>query len=411
MSERLGNDATPKHPPNDGPAPGMPSQSVGLDRRESGRSLRDGYVSIENVCKSYGSFNALSDVSLTCAEGEFLTLLGPSGSGKSTLLRILAGLERPDSGRVLLNGEDVVPVAPHRRNIGVMFQSYAVFPHMTVYENVRFPLRMRKVRDCREIVMDTLRLVGLESRAEAKPSQLSGGQQQRVALARALVFGPRLLLLDEPLSALDRQLREMLQYELRELQLRLSVTTISVTHDQDEALRMSDRIAVVKDGRIRQIGAPAELYRHPADAFVAAFLGTTNLLHGDYTDREGGPGIKLADGTLIRGTGAPGAVTAAVKAEEIRLFSPGESLPPGCNVVGGAVTLAAFEGARTMVKVALEEPGGTFTVASGGERYRQGDRVLLAWNPEVTSLVPANAPSAEQPTQDRITEGQGTYGN
>ena len=241
------------------------------------------FLRFDHVRRSFdGRVDVVHDLTLDVARGEFLTLLGPSGSGKTTTLMMLAGFERPDGGEILLDGAPITLLPPHRRNIGVVFQSYALFPHMTVAENIAFPLQVRGATRTqqRERVRRALDMVRLSDLADRMPSQLSGGQQQRVALARALVFEPRLVLLDEPLGALDRALREEMQAEIRHLHAALGVTMVYVTHDQAEALRLSDRIAVMAGGTLRQVGTPAALYETPHDAFVAGFLGESNFLPG-----------------------------------------------------------------------------------------------------------------------------------
>jgi len=241
------------------------------------------FVRFDRVRRSFdGAMDAVRDLTLDVARGEFLTLLGPSGSGKTTTLMMLAGFEQPDGGEILLDGQPITRLPAHRRNIGVVFQSYALFPHMTVAQNVAFPLEVRGVsragqRERVDRALDMVRLAGL---ADRLPAQLSGGQQQRVALARALVFEPRLVLMDEPLGALDRALREEMQAEIRHLHAALGVTMLYVTHDQAEALRLSDRIAVMAGGMLRQVGTPQDLYERPQDAFVAGFLGESNFLPG-----------------------------------------------------------------------------------------------------------------------------------
>ena len=245
----------------------------------------DTYLRFENVAKHYGDVRAVDDVSIDVGREEFLTLLGASGSGKTTLLMTVAGFTMPDRGRIVLDGEDITWLPPSLRNIGVVFQSYALFPHMTVSENVAYPLRVRKVprRESEERTERALDLVQLGGFGERMPSQLSGGQQQRVALARAVVFEPRLLLMDEPLGALDKKLREYMQLEIKQLQRQLRITVIYVTHDQSEALTMSDRIAIMNDGRFEQVGSPEGLYRAPANRFVADFIGETCF----FTSRRG----------------------------------------------------------------------------------------------------------------------------
>src|SRR5689334_17727781 len=237
-------------------------------------------ICLEGVTKRYGSFAAADNVDLAVTQGEFVTILGPSGSGKTTLLSLIAGLNKPTAGRIFIGGRDVTDAPAQQRNIGLVFQSYALFPHMTVLENVLFPLGVRRIGGAaaRRQAMEALKLVRLDGLEERRPSQLSGGQQQRVALARAVVFKPDILLLDEPLGALDRKLREELQVELKQLQRTLGVTTLLVTHDQEEALSLSDRIMVLDKGRTQQVAAPSEAYLRPANRFVAEFLGIANFV-------------------------------------------------------------------------------------------------------------------------------------
>lgn len=241
-----------------------------------------GHLCLENISQKYGDVAALKQVSLQVAPGEFVTLLGPSGSGKTTTLRIIAGFSRPDEGRVLLNGRDLTDVPPHQREIGMVFQNYALFPHMSIAENISFPLKMRnwprdRIRSTVEGALAMVRMTGLGGRG---PRELSGGQQQRIALARALVFRPQLLLMDEPLGALDRKLREEMQIEIVRIGREEGITIIYVTHDQEEALAMSDRIAVYHNGRIEQIGSPQEIYQRPGSLFVANFIGESTTLKG-----------------------------------------------------------------------------------------------------------------------------------
>ncbi|OCA92955.1 ABC transporter ATP-binding protein [Pseudobacillus wudalianchiensis] len=239
------------------------------------------YLKIDQVRKKFGNAITLKNLSFSVSQGEFLCLLGPSGCGKTTLLRIIAGLENPSSGRVFINGKDMTTAPPAKRNIGVVFQSYALFPNLTALKNVEFGLKAKKIhrREVREKALEALEMVGLAEKKDYYPAQLSGGQQQRVALARALALSPDILLLDEPLSALDAKVRETLRSEIRSLQERLGITTIMVTHDQEEALTMADKIIVMKSAEIMQIGTPQEIYQLPANPFVADFIGAMNFIH------------------------------------------------------------------------------------------------------------------------------------
>ena len=268
-------------------------------------------VSVEcaGIALAYGAHPVLRDVSLAVAPGEFFALLGPSGSGKTTLLRLIAGFSRPDRGRLLVDGRDVAGVPPHARNIGMVFQSYALWPHMTVYENVAFGLVERRIArtEIKRRVADALALVGLADYGARRPSQLSGGQQQRVALARTIVIEPQVLLLDEPLSNLDRKLREQMRLELKRLQRTLGITTIFVTHDQEEAMTTADRMAVLDAGVLQQVGTPRELFDTPANRFVAQFVGTTNLLPGR---ADAARAVFVVDGLGELPLPAPGEVSA-----------------------------------------------------------------------------------------------------
>ena len=261
-----------------------------------------GRLDVEAISKTFGEVTALADVSLGVSAGEFVTILGPSGSGKTTLLKVIAGFETADLGRIRVDGADVTDLDPALRNIGMVFQNYALFPHMSVARNVAYPLAMRGMakREIAERVVEALDMVELGSMAERLPKQLSGGQQQRVALARATVFQPRLLLLDEPFGALDRKLREQMQLEVRRLQRRLGLTTLFITHDQEEALVMSDRVAVMDKGRVQQVGPPHDIYEAPANAFIADFIGESNILAGTVdTPGDGVLRVRLESGRTI----------------------------------------------------------------------------------------------------------------
>ena len=285
-------------------------------------------VRLTDLHKRYGDFAAVDGVSLDVRKGEFLTFLGSSGSGKTTTLNMIAGFDDPTSGQILLNGSAVTGLPPQKRNIGMVFQRYTLFPHMSVADNVAFPLSVRRLGkdEVKSRVLDALRLVQLERFAERKPSQLSGGQQQRVALARALVYEPQLLLMDEPLGALDKKLREEIQLEIRKLHHRLGVTILYVTHDQEEALRMSDRIAVFEHGRIVQVGSGEDLYHRPATVFVAGFIGNSNFLRGSVVERRSDAAmIRLAEDCVVRvtpdATGPVGSeLRIMVRPEEIELL-------------------------------------------------------------------------------------------
>lgn len=353
-------------------------------------------VRFRAVAKSYdGRSQAVAPLDLDVAEGEFLTLLGPSGSGKTTTLMMLAGFEEPSAGEILLDGRVLNRVPPHRRGIGVVFQNYALFPHMTVAQNLAFPLEMRRMqraeRDAR--IARALAMVRLDGMAERRPAQLSGGQQQRVALARALIFSPRLVLMDEPLGALDRQLREQLQLEIKALHAELGVTILYVTHDQGEALTMSDRIAVFHQGRIEQIGPPRDLYDRPATAFVAGFLGENNLLAATVLAAGNGTlRCRLPGGAELLATGnvAPGAALLVIRPERVAAEDAVQAAA-GSNVLTGTVTDAIFLGDQTRLRVAL--PGDqSVTVKQPhreGERAPQpGDAISLRFPPEAALLLP-----------------------
>ena len=329
----------------------MSAAGAAAGRPVPGRAV----VELRGCTREYGGVPAVAGLDLAVHEGELLSLLGPSGCGKTTTLNLIAGFVPPTAGRVLVDGEDVTARPPHRRGLGVVFQSYALFPHLTVFENVAFALRERR-RSRDEIerrVRAALGLVRLESRAEQRPAQLSGGMQQRVALARALVYEPRVLLLDEPLAALDRKLREEMRGELREIQRSIGITTIFVTHDQGEALGLSDRIAVMRAGRIEQLGTPREIYERPATRFVAEFIGASTVVRGraigpDRLELPGGHVLRV-DGGGVGGTFRPGeAAELAIRPERIRVVeSAGE------NVMDGRIAGVIYQGVQTEVTVDL----------------------------------------------------------
>ena len=354
-------------------------------------------VGIHDVWRRYGAVTAVGGVSLAVAPGEFVSLLGPSGSGKTTLLMMLAGFEQPDAGRLTVGDRDLTRVAPNKRNVAMVFQRYALFPHMTVAENIAFPLRTRGVgRAEREgRIRRALEMVKLDAHAGRKPSELSGGQQQRVALARAIVFDPPVILMDEPLGALDRKLRQHMQIELKQLQRRLGATVIYVTHDQEEALTMSDRVAVMNGGRLAQLGSPRDLYDRPADAFVADFIGEMNLLPGAVQTVSGGICAVAVDGGTASGTvsqhvavGGPARI--AVRPEHVTLFSAG----PAVEGLRGRLAEIVFNGASTAMLVEL--PGGAMLRADVGSRsgpagLRPGDAVSATWRAEDAIVFPGTA--------------------
>jgi len=317
-------------------------------------------VVLDGVTKAYGALRALDGIDLAVREGELVSLLGPSGCGKTTTLNVIAGFAEPDTGRVLLDQDDVTGRPPYRRGLGVVFQSYALFPHMTVAENVAFGLRERGVprEEVRRRVDEALGLVRLPEAGRQRPSQLSGGMQQRVALARALVIRPRVLLLDEPFAALDRKLREEMRAELRELQQQIGITTVFVTHDQHEALGLSDRIAVMHQGRVEQVGSPREVYDRPASRFVAEFIGASSVVAGRVVDATGIvlPGGERLAVHLGRPLAVGERVELLVRPERLELASDGP------NVVRAQVTSVMFLGDHSEVRV--ETAGGAHLLAT-----------------------------------------------
>jgi putative spermidine/putrescine transport system ATP-binding protein len=345
-------------------------------------------VELRGVTKRFGEVTAVESASFSVAPGDFLTILGPSGSGKSTLLRMIAGFDAPTSGEIFIHGRSVTEVPPHRRSIGMVFQRLALFPHMTAAQNVAYPLKMRRLdpKTIPDRVAEYLKLVRLEGLGDRRVQQLSGGQQQRVAIARALVFHPDLLLLDEPLAALDRKLREDMQLEFRRIQQELGVTTINVTHDQREALVMSDRVIVMDKGRIQQAADPLATYNAPANAFVAGFLGMTNLMPGTVEAVDRAEASVRVGAHLFRGRnqgverqGQP--AQCALRAERVRLAAPDT---PGA--LPATVREEIFEGDRLIyvcVADGLAEPLRVIDHEPSAHGLRApGDRVGLAWRPE-----------------------------
>lgn len=354
-------------------------------------------VSLTELEKSYGSNKAVAGVSLDIRSGEFLTLLGPSGSGKTSTLTMIAGFETPSAGDIAIDGMSVVATPPYRRNIGMVFQNYALFPHLTVAENIGFPLRQRGVpkSERAKLVGEALELMRLPNYGQRYPRQLSGGQQQRVAVARAIVFKPRLLLLDEPLGALDKQLRENLQLEMRRLHADLGITFILVTHDQDEALTMSDRIAVMNEGRVAQIGRPEDLYNRPCNRFVAGFIGESNFLPATVCGVENGVVLAKCQGFLMRATTsmrpAIGTdVLLTTRPERLHFADKTPESGAAINRMTVTVTEAVFAGERC--RYLLKTDGGTSMVlketSSAAIRRRTvGESVEIAWSVADTILL------------------------
>ena len=343
-------------------------------------------ITISGVSKLYAAQDrpAVDNVSLTIAPGEFMTFLGPSGSGKTTMLSMIAGFTSLTSGAICIDGQDISRVKPHKRNLGVVFQQYALFPHMSVYRNIAYPLQQRKLRkaDVARKVADALALVHLESFADRLPTQLSGGQQQRVALARAVVYQPRALLMDEPLGALDKKLRDQLQREIARMHRELGMTFIFVTHDQHEALTLSDRIAVFNEGRVEQVGTPSELYENPETLFVAQFLGESNTFTG--LDRHGEVVI--------------------VRPERLALHPSRDAVPPGHRCQEATVTAVVYVGNHHQVGLRFADgtEGSAMCVAGARLPAAPGEPVIASWDPRHQAVVVAD------PDQDIAVETVGS---
>jgi spermidine/putrescine transport system ATP-binding protein len=345
-------------------------------------------IKLEDVSKYFDDFAAVDNVNLTIEKGEFFSLLGPSGCGKTTTLRMLAGFEQPSTGRIMLEGEAVEEVPPYKRNVNMVFQSYALFEHLNVEDNVAFGLKRKKVpkSEIRERVAKSLELVSLGERSRSRPAELSGGQKQRVALARALVNQPAVLLLDEPLGALDLKLRRQMQVELKEIQREVGITFVYVTHDQEEALSMSDRIAVMHDGKVIQCGAPEDVYERPTEPFVADFIGISNLIEGT---SQGGGLVRIGNGSdvpapLPDDCAAGEVVRIAVRPEKIAI---GE-LEDGMVSLDGVVEQRVYLGMTTQVTVSVGNGAKVVAVeqlkyrASADDRWEPGTAVKVGWHPE-----------------------------
>ena len=378
-------------------------------------------IRLDHVTKRFGDVTAVDDMTLEIRRGEFFSLLGPSGCGKTTTLRMIGGFEEVTAGSIFLGDAEVTDLPPFKRATNTVFQNYALFPHLNVFENIAFGLRRRKTpaTEIRHQVEFMLNLVELPGYEQRKPSQLSGGQQQRVALARALVNNPRVLLLDEPLGALDLKLRKQMQVELKRIQSEIGITFIFVTHDQEEAMTMSDRIAVMRHGRIEQLGAPEELYEHPRTTFVAGFLGVSNLLDGEVVGRDDGVlDVRLAEGSVIRApaqdvTGS--AVRIGVRPEKLRVLAlgadgaGGEALDPQTNRLEGVVIDASYVGVSTQYLVETAD-GHRITVYSqnletsgAGEILADGARVGLTWRPQHTFVIDRDDTDADSLNVEEVS--------
>jgi spermidine/putrescine transport system ATP-binding protein len=350
--------------------------------------------------KRFGDVSAVDGIDLEIRDGEFFSLLGPSGCGKTTTLRMIGGFEQPTSGLIELQGRDVTWLPPYRRNVNTVFQNYALFPHLTIFENVAFGLRRRHIpeRDVRTRVTEMLQLVELPGYEKRRPNQISGGQAQRVALARALINRPAVLLLDEPLGALDLKLRKQMQVELKRIQQEVGITFIYVTHDQEEAMTMSDRIAVMNGGRFEQLGDPEALYERPSTRFVAGFLGVSNLLSGTVETRAAdyavvrlpGDSRVRVPGSLINGTSS---IAVGVRPEKIRLLDAGAAPPPTANTLSGRVVDASYLGVSTQY-IVTSATGEQMTVyeqnverTSHASLYRRGQQVNMSWSPDHTFVI------------------------
>ena len=347
-----------------------------------------------NLTKSFGDFKAVDNLTLTIPAGSFFALLGPSGCGKTTTLRMVAGLEEPTSGQIKLGQDDITNLPPYKRWVNTVFQSYALFPHLTIYENVAFGLRRQKAKDIDNQVKAMLELVELTTQAQKKPQQFSGGQQQRVAVARALINEPDVLLLDEPLGALDLKLRRQMQLELKRIQTEVGITFVHVTHDQEEAMTMADTIAVMNEGKIEQMGSPIQIYEHPKTAFVANFLGQTNLFEGTVAGIEGDElAVKVKDvvfhvplsSTEIRS----GRIVFGVRPEKVKIVDQGKTGLPK-NQINGSIKLTAFVGVSTQYEVITnwgQEISAFEQNIDPSDLGRPGQAVTLAWEPRHTFVL------------------------
>lgn len=353
-------------------------------------------LELKDLTKSFGVSDVLKGVSLSVSKGEFITLLGSSGCGKTTILNIIAGLLCPDAGEVRLDGTDISKLPPEKRDVNTVFQNYALFPHMNVEKNIAYGLKLRgmKAHERVQRVKDMLRLVQLEGYEKRRPSQLSGGQRQRVAIARAVVLNPRLLLLDEPLGALDLKLRQQMQFELKAIQKQLGIAFIYVTHDQEEALNMSDRIAVMRDGVFEQVGTPEDIYERPLTRYVAEFIGQTNLIECEVVSADASGLTLVFDGFKVParptdGIGTGDTATLCLRSERLR-YSPTLSEPPRDGVsIPGVIKARQYAGGSIRSVIAL--PSGRELTAVGrseaAEHICPGDSVAITWNPNEAAVV------------------------
>ncbi|WP_433393986.1 ABC transporter ATP-binding protein [Micromonospora sp. KLBMP9576] len=368
------------------------------------------------LSKRFGSVTAVHEISLTVPQGSFFALLGASGCGKTTTLRMIAGLEEPTGGRVLLGDRDVTRLRPHQRPVNTVFQSYALFPHLDVFENVAFGLRRRGIRSVADEVAGMLALVQLDGYGRRRPAQLSGGQQQRVALARALVNRPQVLLLDEPLGALDLTLRRRMQVELKRIQTEVGITFVHVTHDQEEAMTMADTVAVLNAGRIEQLGAPADLYEYPATAFVANFLGQSNLLAAEAHGTGGNEVAVTAYGRRFsvpagRSRAERGPVHLGVRPEKLHLVDSVDQVPAGCQHVTASVTDTSYVGVSTQYLLRTDWGGelSAFVANNGASGpLPVGASAVAYWEPRHAFLLPREPAEADRTTPVRAEPPRAT---
>ena len=354
-------------------------------------AAKTGDLKLSSITKRFGDFLAVDDLDLVIPKGSFFALLGPSGCGKTTTLRMIAGLEEPTSGKIYLGDTDLTDTKSYRRPVNTVFQNYALFPHLTIFENVAFGLRRRGIKDVKEPVEKVLALVELAHLRDRKPTQLSGGQQQRIAVARAIVNRPALLLLDEPLGALDLKLRRQMQIELKWIQTEVGITFVHVTHDQEEAMTMADTIAVMNEGRIEQLGSPADLYENPKTAFVANFLGQSNFIKGTVESTSGADQFVNLQGTRIaipaaRNSSTHKSVLVGIRPEKFRIHNVGDATT-GNKLEGGVVTDISFVGVSTQYQVEMpwKQELMIFEQNDGGApNLRKGDAVTLSWEPHFT---------------------------